>query len=135
MSDSHLEGPHVAVPESGSSKMVDRLNSPSLSHLFAREIFLTPLVTPLFTDVKAYLGYFNFFFIRETTGYREIGGLEAFVHSSVTEIFHIVQAHVAASGGHGILGFKVSINDLSCNPGRNQAQFLLGVSGDIVTTV
>ncbi|KRY20421.1 C2 domain-containing protein 5, partial [Trichinella patagoniensis] len=98
------------------------------------ETFITALLEPpLCMPITSYLGYYDFFFIRETTAVRDIGGLEAFVQIALAEILHVVQAHVTAFGGQGMVSFKFSVTELSYGLSRNQVQFLIGISGDIVT--
>ncbi|KRY78194.1 C2 domain-containing protein 5 [Trichinella pseudospiralis] len=98
------------------------------------ETFITALLEPpLGMPITSYLGYYDFFFIRETTAVRDIGGLEAFVQIALAEILHVVQAHVTAFGGQGMVSFKFSVTELSYGLSRNQVQFLIGISGDIVT--
>lgn len=38
--------------------------------------------------IDKYLGNLNFFFIRENTAIRENGGISAFVHGFLTEVFN-----------------------------------------------
>ncbi|KRY59219.1 C2 domain-containing protein 5 [Trichinella britovi] len=79
------------------------------------ETFITALLEPpLCMPITSYLGYYDFFFIRETTAVRDIGGLEAFVQIALAEILHVVQAHVTAFGGQGMVSFKFSVTELSC---------------------
>ncbi|KRX62840.1 C2 domain-containing protein 5, partial [Trichinella sp. T9] len=78
------------------------------------ETFITALLEPpLCMPITSYLGYYDFFFIRETTAVRDIGGLEAFVQIALAEILHVVQAHVTAFGGQGMVSFKFSVTELS----------------------
>ncbi|KRZ13857.1 C2 domain-containing protein 5 [Trichinella zimbabwensis] len=100
------------------------------------ETFITALLEPpLGMPITSYLGYYDFFFIRETTAVRDIGGLESFVQIALAEILHVVQAHVTAFGGQGMVSFKFSVTELSYGLSRNQVQFLIGISGDIVTVL
>ncbi|KRZ44371.1 C2 domain-containing protein 5 [Trichinella pseudospiralis] len=93
------------------------------------ETFITALLEPpLGMPITSYLGYYDFFFIRETTAVRDIGGLEAFVQIALAEILHVVQAHVTAFGGQGMVSFKFSVTELSYGLSRNQVQFLIGIS-------
>ncbi|OUC43711.1 putative C2 domain protein [Trichinella nativa] len=93
------------------------------------ETFITALLEPpLCMPITSYLGYYDFFFIRETTAVRDIGGLEAFVQIALAEILHVVQAHVTAFGGQGMVSFKFSVTELSYGLSRNQVQFLIGIS-------
>lgn len=101
----------------------------------SRQIFVTPLPTPGHAPIFHYLGHYDFFFIRETTSLREAGGLESFMHTALTEVLYVVQAHVAAVGGHGMVAFRFTQIELLHNSNRNQAQCLVGVAGDIVTTM
>lgn len=100
----------------------------------SRQIFVTPLIQPSHTVIANYLGHYDFFFIRETTSLREVGGLDAFLHTALTEILYVVQAHVAAFGGQGMTSFQFTKIELLQNANRNQAQCLVAVAGDIVTT-
>ncbi|CDW58840.1 hypothetical protein TTRE_0000716601 [Trichuris trichiura] len=100
------------------------------------DVFVTALMEPpAGSRIEKYLGYYDFFFIRETGAVREIGGVDSFVQMALSEIMTIIRSHVAASGGNGMVSFKFNVSELSDSVGRNQAQLLVSVSGDIVTTV
>uniref|UniRef100_A0A5S6QR10 C2 domain-containing protein n=1 Tax=Trichuris muris TaxID=70415 RepID=A0A5S6QR10_TRIMR len=99
------------------------------------EVFVTALTEPPAGGcIEKYVGYYDFFFIRETGAVREVGGVDSFLQMALSEIMIVIRSHVAASGGNGMVSFKFNMSELSDNVGRNQAQFLVSVSGDIVTT-
>lgn len=47
---------------------------------------ITPLSYVPGGKIDKYLGNLNFFFIRETTSIKEIGGISGFVHGFITEV-------------------------------------------------
>lgn len=47
---------------------------------------ITPLSYIPGGRIDKYLGYLNFFFIRESTSIRENGGISGFVHNFITEV-------------------------------------------------
>nr|CAD7424059.1 unnamed protein product [Timema monikensis] len=81
---------------------------------------ITPLSYVPGGKIEKYLGNLNFFFIRESTGIRECGGLSGFVHSFVTEVLAIVRAHVTALGGNAMVAYFISECILYHNPHKNQ---------------
>lgn len=92
---------------------------------------LTPLSTVPNTYVEAYLGNLDFFFIRETTDLREVGGLCGFMHTSLSEVQAVVGAHTASLGGNALLSYHLSEVVVLKPTSRNQAQCLLNVCGDM----
>jgi len=95
-------------------------------------IELTPLNIVYNGRIEKYLGYYNFFFIRESTSVRECGGVGGFMQSFILEVMAIVRAHVAAIGGNALTAYHMSQCVLDNNPHKNQGQCLINVSGDIV---
>ncbi|KAK4469900.1 hypothetical protein MN116_006635 [Schistosoma mekongi] len=93
---------------------------------------LTPLSSLPNTCVEAYLGNLDFFFIRETTDLREIGGVSGFLHTSLTEVQAVVGAHTTSLGGNALLSYHLSEVVVLRPTSRNQAQCLLNVCGDMV---
>ncbi|XP_063241402.1 C2 domain-containing protein 5 isoform X3 [Bacillus rossius redtenbacheri] len=93
---------------------------------------ITPLCYIPGGKIERYLGNLNFFFIRESTGIRECGGLSGFVHSFVTEVLAIVRAHVTALGGNAMVAYFISECILYHSPHKNQGQCLVNVGGDVV---
>uniref|UniRef100_A0A131XVV3 Putative ca2+-dependent phospholipid-binding protein n=2 Tax=Ixodes ricinus TaxID=34613 RepID=A0A131XVV3_IXORI len=81
---------------------------------------------------EKYLGNLDFFFIRESTGIREEGGLNGFVQGFMTEILAIVRAHVSSLGGNAVVAFRMTQCVLLHNPHKNQGQCLINVAGDAV---
>ncbi|XP_013077805.1 C2 domain-containing protein 5-like isoform X4 [Biomphalaria glabrata] len=95
-------------------------------------IELTPLNVIYNGRIDKYLGYYNFFFIRESTAVKESGGVGGFMQSFILEVMAIVRAHVAALGGNALLAYTMTHCILENNPQKNQGQCLINVSGDIV---
>ncbi|CAG7826260.1 unnamed protein product [Allacma fusca] len=95
-------------------------------------IEITPLSHIPGGKIDSYLGNLNFFFIRETTSIREVGGLSGFVHSFIAEVLAIVRAHVAALGGNAMVSYFMTELALLHNPHKNQGQCLVNVGGDVV---
>ncbi|KAK3095536.1 hypothetical protein FSP39_015840 [Pinctada imbricata] len=93
---------------------------------------ITPLSFVPGTKVERYLGNYNFFFIRETTSLREMGGLSGFMQAFIAEVLCNVRANVSALGGNGLVTYRMSQCVLLCNPHKNQSQCLINVSGDAV---
>ncbi|KFD53290.1 hypothetical protein M513_05771 [Trichuris suis] len=90
------------------------------------DVFVTALMEPpAGSRIEKYVGYYDFFFIRETGAVREIGGVDSFVQMALSEIITVIRSHVAASGGNGMVSFKFNVSELSDSVGRNQAQFLI----------
>ncbi|XP_059179627.1 C2 domain-containing protein 5-like [Physella acuta] len=98
-------------------------------------IELTPMNVVYNGRIDKYLGYYNFFFIRESTAVKEYGGVGGFMQSFILEVMAIVRAHVAALGGNALLAYNMSHCILENNPQKNQGQCLINVSGDIVVVV
>ncbi|CAG0885037.1 unnamed protein product [Darwinula stevensoni] len=70
--------------------------------------------------ISQYLGYLNFFFIRESTSIRESGGLPMFLQSFISEVMAILRAHVAALGGNAMVSYFMSECVLEHNSNKNQ---------------
>lgn len=85
--------------------------------------------------IDHYLGSYNFFFIRESTSVREMGGPCGFMQSFVSEVKAIVRAHVGALGGNAMVAYKMNECILLNNPHKNQCQCLINVSGDAVNVL
>ncbi|XP_029638559.1 C2 domain-containing protein 5 isoform X4 [Octopus sinensis] len=85
--------------------------------------------------IDHYLGSYNFFFIRESTSVREMGGACGFMQSFVSEVKAIVRAHVGALGGNAMVAYKMNECILLNNPHKNQCQCLINVSGDAVSVL
>nr|XP_022293982.1 C2 domain-containing protein 5-like isoform X2 [Crassostrea virginica] len=93
---------------------------------------LTPLPYIPGLKIEKYLGNYNFFFIRESTSLREIGGQGGFMQTFVAEVMANVRANVASLGGNGLVSYRMNQCVLMCNPHKNQSQCLINVSGDAV---
>ncbi|XP_064599644.1 C2 domain-containing protein 5-like isoform X2 [Liolophura sinensis] len=100
-----------------------------------REIDLTPLSYIPGGKVDRYLGNYNFFFIRESTSVRELGGLNGFLQAFVAEVLSIVRANVASVAGNALVSYRMNVFVLMDNPHKNQAQCLVNVSGDVVSVL
>ncbi|CAG5134398.1 unnamed protein product, partial [Candidula unifasciata] len=98
-------------------------------------IELSPLNTIYNGHIDKYLGYYNFFFIRESTSIKEYGGVGGFMQSFLLEVMAIVRAHVAALGGNALVAYNMSQCVLENNPHKNQGQCLINVSGDVVSVM
>jgi len=83
--------------------------------------------------IDNHLGNLNFFFIRESTSIREIGGLSSFVQSFMCEVLGILRSHVAGLGGNALTSYFMSECVLSHSPHKNQAQCLINIGGDVVS--
>ncbi|GFO29410.1 C2 domain-containing protein 5-like [Plakobranchus ocellatus] len=97
-----------------------------------RGVELTPLNKIYNGKIDRYLGYYNFFFIRESTAVKEGGGIGGFLQSFILEVKAIVRAHVVALGGNALVAYNMSQCVLDDNPHKNQGQCLINVSGDVV---
>ncbi|XP_060064519.1 C2 domain-containing protein 5-like, partial [Ylistrum balloti] len=95
-------------------------------------IEITPLSYVPGGRIERYLGNYNFFFIRETTSLREMGGDGGFMQTFIAEVLANVRASVAALGGNGLVAYKMSQCVLLSNPQKNQSQCLINVYGDAV---
>ncbi|KQS52363.1 C2 domain-containing protein 5 isoform X2 [Drosophila erecta] len=82
--------------------------------------------------IDKYLGNLNFFFIRESTSIREIGGISGFVHGFITELLAVVRAHIASLGGNAMVSFYITELMLFDNQHKNQGQCLISIGGDAV---
>ncbi|KAK3597627.1 hypothetical protein CHS0354_030177 [Potamilus streckersoni] len=98
-----------------------------------RGVELTPLFYVPGRKIGRHLGSYNFFFIRESTSLREVGGLCGFMHNFITEVLAIVRAHVASLGGNALVAYKMTECVLLSNPNKNQSQCLINVCGDAVS--
>lgn len=111
----------------------------SLEHVHVHNIHklkswveLTPLPYIPGFKIERYLGNYNFFFIRESTSLREVGGQGGFMQMFVAEVMANVRANVASLGGNGLVSYRMNQCVLMCNPHKNQSQCLINVSGDAV---
>lgn len=111
----------------------------SLEHVHVHNIHklkswveLTPLHYIPGFKIERYLGNYNFFFIRESTSLREVGGQGGFMQMFVAEVMANVRANVASLGGNGLVSYRMNQCVLMCNPHKNQSQCLINVSGDAV---
>ncbi|XP_021377240.1 C2 domain-containing protein 5-like isoform X2 [Mizuhopecten yessoensis] len=95
-------------------------------------IEITPLAYVPGGKIERYLGNYNFFFIRETTSLREMGGDGGFMQTFIAEVLANVRASVAALGGNGLVAYRMSQCVLLSNPQKNQSQCLINVYGDAV---
>ncbi|XP_017142130.1 C2 domain-containing protein 5 isoform X1 [Drosophila miranda] len=93
---------------------------------------LTPLSFIPGGRIEKYLGNLNFFFIRESTSIREIGGISGFVHGFITELLAVVRAHIASLGGNAMVSFYITELILFDNQHKNQGQCLISIGGDAV---
>lgn len=96
------------------------------------DVIITPLDCIAGAQVDRHLGYLNCFFIRECASLREVGGLDCFVQSLITEVLAVIRAHVSCLGGNAILAYFLSHCVLLHNPHKNQAQCLVNLGGDMV---
>ncbi|KAK3753879.1 hypothetical protein RRG08_006266 [Elysia crispata] len=115
-----------------SSKLIKRQSRIFMRPKALKGIELTPLNKIYNGRIDRYLGYYNFFFIRESTGVREGGGIGGFLQSFILEVKAIVRAHVVALGGNALVAYNMSQSVLDDNPHKNQGQCLINVSGDVV---
>ncbi|RUS91136.1 hypothetical protein EGW08_001049 [Elysia chlorotica] len=114
------------------SKMIKRQSRIAVRPKPLKGIELTPLNKIYNGRIDRYLGYYNFFFIRESTGVREGGGIGGFLQSFILEVKAIVRAHVLALGGNALVAYNMGQSVLDDNPQKNQGQCLINVSGDVV---
>ncbi|KAL5006835.1 hypothetical protein ScPMuIL_015641 [Solemya velum] len=96
-------------------------------------IELTPLPYVPTCKIERYLGNYNFFFIRETTSLKEIGGVGGFMQCFLAEVLAIVRSSVAALGGNALVAYTMNQCVLFSNPNKNQCQCLIHVIGDAVS--
>ncbi|KAL7061989.1 hypothetical protein AAHC03_01841 [Spirometra sp. Aus1] len=92
---------------------------------------LTPLAYIPNYEVTSYFGNISFFFVRETTDLREMGGLRCFVHASVADAQSVISAHTISFGGNALLSYHISELLIIRPPSRNQAQCILNLCGDM----
>ncbi|BHF57736.1 C2 domain-containing protein 5 [Sparganum proliferum] len=92
---------------------------------------LTPLAYIPNYKVTSYFGNISFFFVRETTDLREMGGLRCFVHASVADAQSVISAHTISFGGNALLSYHISELQIIRPPSRNQAQCILNLCGDM----
>jgi len=85
--------------------------------------------------IEHHLGNLNLFYIRETSGLREAGGLNSFVQRFLCEVLGILRAQVAALGGNAVTSYTLATCILTHSPHKNQAQCLVNVGGDVVSAV
>ncbi|XP_055541044.1 C2 domain-containing protein 5 isoform X2 [Wyeomyia smithii] len=93
---------------------------------------ITPLNYVPGGKIEKYLGNLDFFFIRECTAVKEIGGISGFVHSFITDVLAVIRAHVTALGGNAMVAFFMTELILVDNLHKNQGQCLMSVGGDVV---
>jgi len=101
-----------------------------------KEVFginVTPLPFVPGARIDKHLGNLNFFYIRESTSVRELGGVATFVQGFMAECLGILRAHVAALGGNAVISYFMSECVLSHSPHKNQAQCLINIGGDCVS--
>jgi len=85
--------------------------------------------------IEQHLGSLNFFFIRESSNVREIGGLSTFVQQFLNEVMGILRSHVSGLGGNAVTCYFLSYCVVSYMPHKNQAQCLVNIGGDVVKAV
>ncbi|XP_055923455.1 C2 domain-containing protein 5 isoform X1 [Eupeodes corollae] len=132
---SSLYGNHSLKYRKGSPSAIKMCASRSMKHYPIRERFgidITPLTYVPGGKIEKYLGNLNFFFIRESTSVREIGGISGFVHSFITELLAVVRAHITTLGGNAMVAFYMTELILVDNQHKNQAQCLVSIGGDVV---
>ncbi|XP_055848018.1 C2 domain-containing protein 5 isoform X3 [Episyrphus balteatus] len=132
---SSLYGNYSLKYRKGSPSSVKMNASRSMKHYPIRERFgidITPLTYVPGGKIEKYLGNLNFFFIRESTSVREIGGISGFVHSFITELLAVVRAHITTLGGNAMVAFYMTELILVDNQHKNQAQCLVSIGGDVV---
>ncbi|XP_058814774.1 C2 domain-containing protein 5 isoform X7 [Topomyia yanbarensis] len=81
---------------------------------------ITPLCYIPGGKIEKYLGNLDFFFIRECTAVKEIGGISGFVHSFIAEVLAVIRAHVTALGGNAMVAFYMTELILVDNLHKNQ---------------
>ena len=96
---------------------------------------LTPTPYVPGARIDHHLGNLNLFYIRETSGLREAGGLNSFVQRFLCEVLGILRAQVAALGGNAVTSYTLATCVLTHSPHKNQAQCLVNVGGDVVSAV
>jgi len=104
----------------------------SLPHI---GVNLTPTPYLPGARIEHHHGNLNLFYIRETSGLREAGGLNSFVQRFLCEVLGILRAQVAALGGNAVTSYTLATCILSHSPHKNQAQCLVNVGGDVVSAV
>jgi len=100
---------------------------------FSSGVNITPTPFVPGARIDHHLGNLNFFFIRESTGVRESGGLSSFVQRFMCEVLGLLRAHVSCLGGNAVTSYFMSACLLSHSPHKNQAQCLINVGGDTVS--
>ncbi|XP_058814771.1 C2 domain-containing protein 5 isoform X4 [Topomyia yanbarensis] len=93
---------------------------------------ITPLCYIPGGKIEKYLGNLDFFFIRECTAVKEIGGISGFVHSFIAEVLAVIRAHVTALGGNAMVAFYMTELILVDNLHKNQGQCIMSAGGDVV---
>ncbi|KAF0298170.1 C2 domain-containing protein 5 [Amphibalanus amphitrite] len=97
------------------------------------DVIITPLPHVTGGKVERWLGNLNFFFIRECTGLREVGGLNGFMQDLGSPRCWLWCAHTSLrSEGTQLVSYFMSQCVLLPNPHKNQAQCLVNVGGDAV---
>ncbi|XP_045174900.2 C2 domain-containing protein 5-like isoform X1 [Mercenaria mercenaria] len=108
------------------------------SQVFGRTlqgIQITPLAYVPGAKIERYIGSYNFFFIRETTSVREVGGVCGFMQKFIMEVLAIVRAHVSSLGGNALVAYNMTQCVLLSNEHKNQSQCLINVCGDAVHAI
>eukprot|EP00095_Tigriopus_kingsejongensis_P005187 maker-scaffold321_size207582-snap-gene-1.29 protein:Tk05187 transcript:maker-scaffold321_size207582-snap-gene-1.29-mRNA-1 annotation:"c2 domain-containing protein 5 isoform x2" len=108
------------------------LTSETQEALFHGSILLTPSSFVPGARIDKYLGNLNFFIIRESSSLREVGGLNHFIQSFLSEVFAIVRSHVHALGGNALVAFFMLEFVVEHSAHKNQGQCIVHVGGDVV---
>ncbi|XP_052271042.1 C2 domain-containing protein 5-like isoform X2 [Dreissena polymorpha] len=127
------EGSGASANKAARLKVVS--NSRNTSQVFSRTfhgIEVTPLAYVPGARIERYIGSYNFFFIRETSSVKEVGGVCGFMQKFITEVLAIVRAHVSSLGGNALVAYNMTQCVLLSNEHKNQSQCLINVCGDAV---
>ncbi|KAL3314313.1 hypothetical protein Ciccas_007073 [Cichlidogyrus casuarinus] len=92
---------------------------------------LSPLSKLPECRVEKFLGHLDFFFVRESSDLKEIGGVRAFLHNALTEAQTVVGAHTLSLGGNALLSYHIGEFHLLRTSAKNHAQCLVNVCGDM----
>ncbi|XP_052800135.1 C2 domain-containing protein 5-like isoform X2 [Mya arenaria] len=103
------------------------------SHQVINSIEITPMTYVPGSRIERYIGSYNFFFIRETSSLKEVGGVCGFMQKFITEVLAIVRAHVSSLGGNALVAYNMTQCVLLNNEHKNQSQCLINVCGDAVS--
>lgn len=96
------------------------------------QIALTPLPFIHGAAKQTWICALRLLFVRETTSVKELGGLNGFLHSTMSEVLAIVRAYTAALGGNTLASFYITQLMIQDNAHKNQGQCLLSVGGDVM---